>query len=42
MDGRSAAPPSDASLAWPLEAGRHVASARDSQGRQADVAFVVR
>ena len=34
--------PSDASLAWPLEAGRHVVSARDSQGRQADVAFVVR
>ena len=33
---------SDASLAWPLEAGRHVVSARDSQGRQADVAFVVR
>ncbi|HET6959013.1 MAG TPA: hypothetical protein VFI56_20615, partial [Vicinamibacterales bacterium] len=32
----------DASVAWPLSAGRHVVSARDSDGRQADAAIVVK
>jgi membrane carboxypeptidase/penicillin-binding protein PbpC len=32
----------DRSLAWPLAAGHHVASARDDNGRQAEVAFVVK
>ena len=32
----------DRSLAWPLAVGRHVAAARDGDGREAEVAFLVK